>query len=164
MNIKELIEIATRINTVYIGDGQFDELACEHRMPASAEEIAKLERIAGTLPADYRDFLMQTNGMTFFQAGDFSLYSIDEIIETLKTADFKEGIYPIGYILEDYIVIKGDVIDSGAYIYAGDAYCRDEYYSLDCDFKTFLDRLIISGGNNFWRWVNPGLKYDFHND
>ena len=71
------------------------------------------------------------------------------------------GIYPIGYILEDYIVIKSNEIPSGNYIYAGAACCRDEYFSLNCNFETFFDRYIMANAGNYWRWQAAGEKFDF---
>lgn len=158
--MKKLINALKQMNNkVYIGGGEFEKLNCKFNSPASEDTLKKFETCTNCiLPNDYKEFLKNSNGLLFFESADFIFYDINEIIQFKKSNNFKEEIYPIGYILEDNIVINSKEIVTGKYLYVGDAFSGDEYYSLECDFKTFFDRLIVSNINNFWRW-NYGREY-----
>ena len=97
----------------------------------------------------------------FYNSADFKLFNLDEVIEDKEYMGFKEGIYPIGYILEDYIAI--DINTENNNIYVGNACSGDEYYSLNCNFTVFMDRLIISNITNYWTWVYPERFYKLLN-
>ena len=163
MDVQKIVEATKNIYNVYIGSGTFDNWECTYKSPVTEDEIKKFEKEVAVIPADYKEFLTTTNGIIFFNSGDFTFFSLQEVTETQKIMDFKNGIYPIGYVLDDYIVIKSDEISTGCYIYAGDACCRDEYFSLNCDFATFLDRYVMANASNYWRWFMPGKRFDFMN-
>lgn len=161
MDVKKIVEATKNISNVYIGSGLFAEWSCKYNPPVTEDEINKFEHEVAIIPNDFKEFLMTTNGMRFFSSGDYSFYSLQEITEMQISMDYISGIYPIGYILEDYIVIKSDEISSGNYIYVGDACCHDEYFSLNCNFESFFDRYIMANAGNYWRWQTPGKKFDF---
>ncbi len=147
---------------VYIGDGEFEDFRAEINSKNSIEEITEFEtELNIKLPDDYKTFLSECDGINFYVAGELSLYGIQEIIELKECIDYLDGIIPIGYCLEEYIVINCNEISSGKYMYAGDAYCPDEYYSLDCNFYEFFERHIMSNFNNYWTWVKPDKRYRF---
>lgn len=163
MNIQKILD-SLKLNRrqVYIGEGMFDFFDFDLNTPISNMEISDFENnYKCIIPNDYKEFLLITNGMNFNVAGELTLYSIGEIIQLKKDIAFKKGIYPIGYILEEYIVINSNDITSGNYIYAGDCFSKDEYYSLDTNFKTFLDRYSVSNACNYWKWINPIEKFEF---
>ena len=171
MFVHEIINATKHINgQVYIGEGSFAQYHCSYNPPTAQEKIIGFESIYSvTVPEDYVNFLLVSNGMQFYEAGDFSFYSLQQIeviLKTMKEASvpYKDGIFPIAYVLGDYIVIKSDAIASGKYIYAGSCYCRDEYFSLECNFETFFDRCIITNLCNYWRWLAPVELFDFIGD
>ena len=168
MLIKQTIEALKQIQEkVYIGEGCFDEFVFEFNPPATLDEIRMFEfENSLIVPEDYLNFLLASNGMQFYEAGDFTFRGIREISEMLKFmkesgVGYKDGIYPIAYILEDYIVIKSDEIPSGKYMYAGSCCCVDEYFSLGCNFETFFDQYIIANACNYWRWQPHSEKFNF---
>ena len=152
---------------VYVGKGCFKEFYCKFNPPAAMGEIRQFElKYDCVIPKDYLAFLLHTNGMQFYKEDDFTFYSIQELIETLEmmrktNGGYKQGIYPIGYVLGYYIVLKSDEIASGNYVYVGDARYRDEYFSLHCNFETFFERYIKVKAVNYWRWQRPIKKFDF---
>lgn len=145
---------------MYVGDGMFADFGFKYNKPAKEFDINKFIEEGVIIPEDYKDFLLITNGISFYDTID-SLFAIEEVIALKEELNFKEGIYPIGYVLEDYIVIKSDEVSTGEYIYVGDSYCCDEYFPLHTDFINFIDRLFITGGSNYWRWQTPTKKYNF---
>ena len=161
MMINKILEVLKQLqgHVHYIGEDIFGEWSFEYDKPATEDEIELFEKTIAILPDDYKEFLKTTNGMSFCTG---SLYSLEWIVKVRETMDFKKGIYPIGYVLEDYIVIKSDEIPSGNYMYVGYAYASDEYFSLHCSFETFFDRFTIISGDNFWTWQECWEEmYDF---
>ena len=168
MLIEKTLEALKQIQgQIYIGEGSVLEFSCRFNPPATMIDIKKFESdFECVVPKDYMRFLLTSNGMQFYEAGDYMFYSTQKIAENLKMmsiaySSYIKGIYPIAYICEDYIVIKSDEISSGKYIYAGSCYMRDEYYSLDCNFETFFERYVISNACSYWRWQMPGELHSF---
>jgi hypothetical protein len=161
--IKLLIEAIKKINEeLYIGNGNFEKFNYTFYEPVDKEDLKRFEcKYNCTLPEDYKNFLLITNGIMFYNSADFKLFNLDEVIEDKEYMGFKEGIYPIGYILEDYIAI--DINTENNNIYVGNACSGDEYYSLNCNFTVFMDRLIISNITNYWTWVYPERFYKLLN-
>ena len=159
---KTMAAIRKTKHQLYTGEGEFSHLSCSYKIPVDVSEISKFEiKYKCVVPKDYKEFLLISNGMRFEIAGELNLFCLEEVIEILKTINYKEGIYPIGFVLDDYVVIKSDEIHSGKYVYVGDCYCRDEYFSLEADFETFLDRYFIANACNYWRWGQSSEKFCF---
>ena len=171
MIIEKTLEALKKLQgQCYTGEGDFEEFVCKYNPPLTLEEIRSFEsKNKCIIPEDYKAFLLESNGMKFNISGELSLFSIQEIVESLKIMHdmcdgYKKGIYPIGFCLDDNIVIKSDEIPTGKYIYACDCYCGDEYFSLDCNFETFLDRYLITNACKYWRWIYPREYFNFLNN
>ena len=166
MIINQTLEALKQIKgQSYIGEGYFQEFNCKFNPPSTIKEIKTFEKKNKcTIPEDYLEFLLKNNGLNFNEGDRF--HSLEEIVEVLKSraeafVPYKKGIYPIAYILEDYIVIKSDEIHTGKYMYAGSCCSTDEYYSLNCNFETFLDHYIIANANNYWQWSYSSEYFNF---
>lgn len=112
------------------------------------------------LPDDYKEFLLLHNGADFFshEYGEaFYLYSLEEIkdnyIKELHTNCYPIGRFTdIGYILidnerckeerNDYLLLDGN-----------------ELLDFQCNFKTWLNRIIICQGASYWEWKMPKVIY-----
>lgn len=164
MNIEFIKKILSMKPSIYIGEGIISEFGAQIKEKNPINRINELENYADyILPDEYKKFLLECDGIQFTTGSELTLYGISEIIRLNKYIDFISGIIPIGYCMEEYIVINCNDICSGKYIYAGDAYCSDEYYSLDCTFNQFLERYIISNLNNYWTWFKSEKRYKFVN-
>ncbi len=159
--LKAMVEIDKNKPSAYIGEGQFDTLYLDFKKPATEADIVNFEEITGcVLPEDYKKFLLFTNGLIFFRAGDFRLFGIDEVIEVQRGMDYKNGVYAIGCILEDYIVINSDEVNSGRYLYYGPAVSSSDFRAFGHNFEIFLDRLLMSQIEKYWDWF-PNEYHDF---
>ena len=80
----------------------------EFHVPATEDEISFLERIINyTLPDDYKDFLMFSNGMILNgYTADF--YNVDMIISTYRLE--KAEWFPADYIIVADIIGDGEVL------------------------------------------------------
>ena len=157
MNIANIRKSMENIsNPVYLGQCEFDCFSFSLNPSTSLDRINEFKSNYNCVfPSEYESFLKITNGIIFFNSGDFRLYSLAEIKDDLELFNYKKNVYPIGCFLDDIVVINGNEINSGKYIYVGDNYSNDEFYSLNCDFLTFFDRLIVTNINNFWQWFEP---------
>lgn len=157
MNINDIVLSIKKINgDIYLGEAEFDTFSCQFNPPINDDEICNFEKIFSCkIPDDFKEFLKISNGLSFFNSSDFQLYSLNQIKEKLLENDYLKGVYPIGYFLEDEILIKSDEINNDYYIYVGDVYSIDEFYKIEYNFTLFLDRLLSSNINNFWRWFEP---------
>lgn len=97
--INEIVEIAKKVE----GIRQF-----EFYTPATESEISLLERIINyTLPKDYKDFLMFSNGMTLNgYTADF--YNVDMLINHYRLE--KAEWFPADYIIIADIIGDGEVL------------------------------------------------------
>ena len=110
MGVKSIIQAIKKIKgDVYIGQGEFDKFSCCFNPPATENEIYEFSKKHNVkLPDTYKDFLVICNGMQLFSAGDFALYSLNEIDKELNAVDYIENTLPIGYVLDDTIILKCD--------------------------------------------------------
>lgn len=156
MLIQEIISAMSKIKgNVYIGEGEFDEITFNFNSPVLSDDITEFEiKYKSILPKDYIEFLKFSNGMTFYGSGDFRFFDLEEIKEDMSIFNYNKGVYPIGQFLDDTVLINSDEISRESYIYVGDSCSNDEFYSLNCNFEIFLDRLLITNINNYWRWYD----------
>ncbi|MGG3509698.1 SMI1/KNR4 family protein [Paenibacillus lautus] len=137
-------------------EGINGEIVLHFNKQATEEELATLsEKIGRGIPKDYEEFLRITNGCRLF-GEENDLYSVDTVIEQKIITDStyeKPELLNVACILQDYIFVDLKKVASGSseYMHVIDMYSPLEYMrSLNCDFKTWLDRLIESKGNKYW--------------
>lgn len=163
MSIKSTIEAIHQINSnkcnIYMGDGLFIPYRINLTNTVSNKEIVDFEKeIDVKLPEDYKEFLSYSNGITFLESGDFQLFNLNVIKSIAECMDYKKGVFIIGNLLEDYILINGTEISSNRYIYVGSSMEYDKFVKLDCNFETFLERLLLCQLQKYWLW-NLDLKH-----
>lgn len=146
-------------------DGQIEIFTSAGRMtainrlkPGATQE--KIEDISNffsvSLPPDYIGFLQICNGASLFEhpeyGGEVLLYSAQDVMHYNEPTDRKIA---VANIVDDRILIDLDRWHSG-----------EEEYLLLCEsmnpvdfsghfntnFKTWLERFIISQGEKFWYW------------
>ena len=125
------------------------------RDACTQEQIAVLEKGVGyKLPCDYKQFLLYTNGLELLTSYISSrLCCVEEIHQIITIFDWlPNGFLPIGMCADGSICIALNMNEEGNknvyVIYIID----DEYFRLNCDFRTFLDRFITTYGDTFWEW------------
>lgn len=161
--LQAMIEIQKRVPLAYLGEGGFDPFIIAFQTPATEAAITSFEKKTGCkIPEDYKKFLLFTNGVIFYGAGDFRLFDIDEVLEVTMMMEYKKGIYIIGYFLEDYIVVNSDEISTGKYLYFGPAIFATDFKPFEHNFEVFLDRLLMSQIQKYWDWFPRNQElYDF---
>ncbi|WP_413375631.1 SMI1/KNR4 family protein [Alkalihalobacillus sp. 1P02AB] len=122
-----------------------------------------------TLPQEYRDFLLVHNGAKFFtdEYGDsFSLYSIEEMIHEKHLMEgycdihyFLKSCYPIGY-MTDFGTLLLDHSKGKQSIKGNMLLHSIETINLNCDLKTWLERMIIAQGVAYWEWYSKVVEFD----
>lgn len=141
--------------------GHIHTIHCSFNPPIEVQEIKKKSvRNNWLLPEDYKDFLKQHNGVRIFElllndeniGGGLHLYSIQEIQKTSENLKLDSQYVPIGYVLENHLLISNKDIkqNNPNYLFiAGTSFIPKP---LNLNFELFLDRFIISQGANFWEW------------
>ncbi len=112
------------------------------------------------LPEDYKKFLKISNGTTLFMdTWGYQIYGLSEIMEETEKAkwpDFKDT----------WLVFGRHQSDGDLYIFDLEKVKNNEkvylLYGMECDhpsdyfylgsFGTWLDRLIVSQGSQYWLW------------
>lgn len=158
-----MIEIQRKESLAYIGEGEFELLQIDFRTALPSTEIDDFEKNTGCIiPNDYKDFLLFTNGMQFYRAGDFELFDIATISKVREIMDYMKGVYAIGNFLEDYIVINSNDISTGSYLYYGPGLSSRDFRPFGHNFEVFLDRLLMSQIQKYWDWFpQKQMIFDF---
>jgi hypothetical protein len=157
-------------NTIFAQseEGFFREVGFVFNDPIGIDAINQFElthRIV--LPESYKKFLQIANGATLFEDIKYGqwgcvIYSLEQIL--VKTNFMKS----IGFELHDSWIVfaewLGDCdilifdlekakLKKANYIIDGDSgYASTVGRYLNGDFETWIDRLIISQGEKYWRW------------
>lgn len=141
-------------------NGKVDTAHFTFNPPANAEEIEEFLRSTHWhLPTDYKDFLLIHNGAWLFKSvrygGGYELLSLDEIKD--NHLDYMPvHWYPISINNGDYIFIDSNRVKDGQNNYLvcfnHDDVSVSEGYYLNMNFETWLERLIIAQGTEFWTW------------
>ncbi|GKX31320.1 hypothetical protein SH1V18_38000 [Vallitalea longa] len=164
-NISSITQLLKKMKlekeVVYNG-GKYKNYNCEFRKPARIEDIETFENDTGCLlPQDYKELLLFSDGMAFLINGELDLLSLEEMKDLIGANNYREGIFTIGVILDDYIIVNSNEIKTQKYLYVGDQYSLNEFMCFEYDFSTFLEYYISLNYQNYWRYsLNPKL-YDF---
>ncbi|NRR19735.1 SMI1/KNR4 family protein [Brevibacillus sp. MS2.2] len=128
--------------------------------PATLEMIEEFLRdTQWHLPADYKKFLLIHNGAWLFAGvrygGGYELLSLDEIKNSHLDYMPKHW-YPVSINNGDYIFIDSNRVKAGQNNYLvcfnHDDVSTSEGFYLNMTFETWLERLIIAQGTEFWTW------------
>ena len=159
-SVTEMLDAMRVVNEsgskLYFWGGVID-YGVDFNEPCTEAQIAELEEKMGySLPKDYKEFLRYTNGMNFSGWHVSSkIYSLDELYsyreciespfpdEYLVIADCAEGTMWPGF----YMAEKGKQM-----VFVAEM--GDEYFKcLNCDFRIFLDRFLVTYGAPYWEWA-----------
>lgn len=137
---------------------------CIFKEPTTNENINKFETETGwNIPEEFREFLLIHNGAEFFSydyGGACGVNSLDDIITEYKFAPLHEYYYPIGsYVDLGQILINDKRVKEGRKDYMF-LVADVELIDFKCDFKTWLDRMIITQGINYWEWKTKEVFLD----
>ncbi|WP_244944380.1 SMI1/KNR4 family protein [Brevibacillus brevis] len=129
--------------------------------PATLEMIEEFLRdTQWHLPTDYKNFLLIHNGAWLFEGvrygGGYELLSLDEIKNSHLDYMPKHW-YPISVSNGDYIFIDSNRAKEGKVDYLvrfnhDDDIIPENGSSMKMNFETWLERLIIAQGTEFWTW------------
>lgn len=144
---------------VYLGNGEISELSVTLNQGL---DIDAIEQIMPNLPTQYKELLTFSNGLCFFNSGDYTLYPLEDAIEYQKANDFNKNILPIGYFLDETILLNCAESETEHYLYAGSSIMKDEFISLDMDLRSFLDKLLANNCNCFWLEKPVEKYYNFN--
>lgn len=162
MLIKLLFQMKKEKVKIYSYEDEFIEFDCQFNQPAKKEDIEAFELSTGCLiPQDYKELLLISNGIHFLVNGELDLFGLEEMKELIRVSYYKKGVYPIGCILGDYIVINSDEINSKKYLYVGDQILADEFQCFGYDFTTFLQNYLMLNFHNYWRLSLDMKFHDF---
>lgn len=143
---------------VYIGEGQIEKLT------VSLSQGIDLKRIKETglhLPQQYIQLLTYSNGIVFFDSGDYAIYSFEEAVENQKALEYPEDILPIGYFLGDTLVMNCKEFQNNNYLYAGSSILKDEFISLGMNMNQFIEKMLLCNCACFWQEIECDKYYDF---
>lgn len=117
------------------------------------ERIAKKNQIV--FPEDLKWFWMESNGMIFQGFGGTRFFSVEDVSDCLSALEglLVKGVYPIAIFDDDTILIDGNRLGSGQYLFFGDASCLELFYPLHCGFGAFLEKMIQLAGCKYWEPV-----------
>ncbi|UNK18654.1 SMI1/KNR4 family protein [Paenibacillus sp. N3/727] len=144
-------------------DGHQTEGVIHWNPPANEEEITNLFQSKGWfLPDDLRQLYLTHNGGVLFQhpyyGGGTEILSLDKILKIHEEIiNIPDEWYPIAWT---DVVIGSICIDSKRceqnnypYLFFLDAMdSPEEAISIHTDFTTWLDRLIVCQGSEYWTW------------
>lgn len=140
------------------------DVTCKFYSAATSEELKKLKKIG--LPSDYLDFLRLTNGLELFDEGggmgvNCHIYSVEEVFQV---RDFMKnsGFWSEYQLASKFPILRlrdiGDIyIDRVKYISGEDylSYPLPDNNFFEFGFAEWLERYIVSEGNEFWYFLNP---------
>lgn len=161
MSMQDIINVIRKKQdkNVYIGQGEFIDFKCKLNKPANNSDIESFEKsIKFKIPSDYKEFLLQSNGLMFFDSGDFEIFDLQTVLDITPSVDYINSVYIIGSFLQDYIVIDSRKISTEKYLYVGPQILSDRFISLEHNFKELLERLLITNVQKYWDW-NTNVEY-----
>lgn len=143
---------------VYIGEGMIKELGVSLHNGISLDLI---NTTCSKLPNDWKKLLQFSNGMEFFNAGDYSIFPLEDIISTQKSFPFEEHVFPVSYVLDDFILLEVNNSDKGYSMYAGPSIVRNEYVYLDDDIQSFFEKFLLHNCEKYWDTYQNNVFFNF---
>ena len=136
------------------------------RQPANKDKINNLQENSGwRLPRDFIEFLLVSDGASLFcnkmDESRVELYSVNEINEYYE--DYAKGDGYLRTYPPEWVMI-GEYSGYGEYFFIDSKKVKDgenrcminvsvgNIISMEIDFTTWLDRLIVAQGERFWLW------------
>ena len=163
MNIlKQLVKTVNDKVTVKTLLGE--ETYCFHwNTPATIEDVEKFEfRNQCSLPNDYKEFLLTSNGAIIFKSEDeddgYKLLSVEELEEVTQEMrdvcyDIPNKCYCFAQCLFSDDVLLLDLRRKTNYIIDGDVeYPSTAWGYIKSDVNQFFIRLCQCNGAMYWRW------------
>ncbi|MFC7782905.1 SMI1/KNR4 family protein [Rossellomorea sp. GCM10028870] len=147
--------------------GNIHTVHCSFNPPIESGDLkAFQEERKWMFPEDFQQFLSQHNGAKMYEmllgsiniGGGLQIYSIEEIKEINDALKSLYDYIPIGYVLENNLLISRTAIerDDPDYLYIAGTSLKPE--PLHSNLEIFLDRFVVSQGSNFWEWPNYTAK------
>ncbi|MCK2000774.1 SMI1/KNR4 family protein [[Brevibacterium] frigoritolerans] len=148
-------------------EGENSNIVCSFNHPATKEQIEEFEKKKGwILPEDYKAFLFIHNGCMLFEhidedgdrvGGGLWLHSLEEIESAYKDMQADEPdkplpFIPIGSVLDGTLAISIKKLQEPNYLLNFDIPSEEFFEDIQLNFELFLDRYIMSQGNDFWNW------------
>ncbi|NPC93411.1 SMI1/KNR4 family protein [Bacillus sp. WMMC1349] len=148
--------------TLFCTEGDSCETVCSFHEPASDKEIRDFEEIASVkLPSDYKAFLKLHNGADIFDllsegsniGGGLHLFNLNQVNHDLhELTHLEEEYIPIAHLLEgSHLLIDQRILKKERRNYLV-LFSGIDYEPLNLNFELFMDRYILSQGQNFWEW------------
>lgn len=142
-------------------EGYVFQAKCTFNSPVTEEEIHQFEKDTNwKLPMSFKQFLLKNNGARLFKhvkcGGGYELLGLDEIRD--NHLDYMpEKWYPISINNGDYLFIDSSKVEKGkddylVYFEHDSDICPENGRRILLNFETWLDRLIVSQGAEFWSW------------
>ncbi|MVO97943.1 SMI1/KNR4 family protein [Paenibacillus lutrae] len=154
--LKELYKDTHRL--IQSSDGYLYNTKCVFNEPATIQQITSLcNEKKWTLPEDYKQFLLITNGAKIFYDEYYGMswefFNINDLL-TLPYLQFPDHLVPIAFHIGDFLVIDTNKVDEGNYLSFQD---HEESLSspsvlFNYGFDVWLDRLVVCQGTKFWEW------------
>lgn len=172
--LKSLKEQLDNNNLIAVQDysGIYPKMGFKLNGLVKTNELEELISKTGwVLPSDYIEFLSLHNGGKFFTyeyGSAFELYPIEELtyqynllMNSFPHIDtfIKEKWIPIGYVT-DIGQIGLDCTHLSSNGRETVLILGIEIINCDCDFKTWLDRMIKVQGNLYWEWGTRVIRLD----
>lgn len=137
--IKKAVTKYSTFPVFHHGGYVLEDATFHFKNPATPQEISGLEKKLGVIfPNDYKEFLLQHNGMEMFDG--IEILSLEGIIEYNEVQDFPEGYLLIGYHFDGRYVIDTNKSKKGlGYILYLDSIDNiEDAINLDSNFEIGL--------------------------
>ena len=140
---------------------EFDNKITTYDEINSSEEKLKI-----VFPKEYKEFLTMTKGIRWISSSNFGIpyfvmFNLESVASMIERSILQNGVYSIGMMAYDNIVINSSEVSTGKYIYACSSVQGDNFKPLGTDFITFLDRAISVNFQRYWDWNSSAKIYDF---
>ena len=172
-NILDALKSRLDINnllTVHQTNGQAPEVGFSFNEPVLHDRLTSfMNHYSWKLPSDYKTFLLLHDGASFFSHETGSclhLHSLDELfpayscmIQHFRSEYLQKNCYPIGYFENSGFLL----IDHAQWSATGKEnilLLGVEAIDFQCDFKTWLDRIIRAEGSMYWKWKTRVVQFE----
>lgn len=166
MGIKELIKnldyIVKTNSEIYAEGGSFIKHPWTLHNKASLKKIELFEKKGYIVPDSFKEFLLYSDGIECITS-EQQIYSIDTMLQQaeINQDTLVSGIYEFAYFLGDRIFIDSSRIHTKNYIFFEGSVIGHGIL-MECDFPTFLERLILCNFCSYWRWTPVSSQAVFY--